>query len=461
MITEKSVDLRQMLDAREKRMLRQRELISKYNAAVICFTMNIAGPVKNGALIQRGFLYGQRELIRHLSAIGAKRLHFESSSRDTGCEAFHVIDMPPARLKRIAVGIEDNSEIGRLFDIDVHAPDMSQINREALGFKPRACLICEKPAHECARSRAHSIELLQEKTRAILKSALDSHDAQTVAQQACRALLYEVCTTPKPGLVDCMNNGSHEDMDIFTFMSSASALWPYFEKCALTGMRTASQPAGDTFEALRWEGERAEGIMFDATNGVNTHKGAIFSLGIVCAAVGRLEREDWSHPEIILRECANMTRGITNRDFEGVNVDNARTIGEKLYAEYGITGVRGQVEAGFPTVLEKGLPTLEGGLSRGLSVNESGCAALLAIMSEATDTNLISRGGIDVQRAVASETCALLAKNPYPDVKMLIMMDEAFREKRLSPGGSADLLSICYFLHFIRECAADYVINRA
>lgn len=110
-------------------------------------------------------------------------------------------------------------------------------------------------------------------------------------------------TTPKPGLVDRRNSGSHTDMDSFTFMSSAAALYPYFEACAKVGRETMDRPAPETFAALRPLGCEAEGEMLDATGGVNTHKGAVFSIGITCAALGRLDRAKWSDPVRVLPKC--------------------------------------------------------------------------------------------------------------------------------------------------------------
>nr|WP_320911374.1 triphosphoribosyl-dephospho-CoA synthase [Enterocloster clostridioformis] len=91
--------------------------------------------------------------------------------------------------------------------------------------------------------------------------------------------------------MDRRNSGSHKDMDCFTFMSSAASLWPYFQKCAQMGMETAQEPPKETFRRLRWAGKIAGYDMNQATNGVNTHKGALFSIGILCGALGRLLRE--------------------------------------------------------------------------------------------------------------------------------------------------------------------------
>ena len=200
----------------------------------------------------------------------------------------------------------------------------------------------------------------------------DAQDIADAARLAVRALLYEVTTTPKPGLVDRRNSGSHKDMDVFTFMDSAAALYPYFEACARTGRETAEQPAPETFAALRPLGCEAEGEMLDATGGVNTHKGAVFSVGIVCAALGRLDRSLWAEAARVLAEVSAMTAGLTEKDFAGVTAENAATVGQKLYIQYGIAGVRGQVEAGLPAVLNVGLPVLEAGLAKGYDFDRVG-----------------------------------------------------------------------------------------
>ena len=216
-------------------------------------------------------------------------------------------------LKEAACAIEDGTELGRLFDMDVLAPDGGKLDRPT----PRTCLICERPAKDCARSRTHTVAELQRRTHELLTEAINTHDAQTAASLAVRALLYEVCTTPKPGLVDRVNSGSHKDMDIFTFMSSSAALWPYFAQCVRVGRDTAARPAPETLAALRWPGKLAEGTMLSATGGVNTHKGAIFSLGLACAAVGRLDREQWDDSEMILAQVAAMAAGSVSRELSG------------------------------------------------------------------------------------------------------------------------------------------------
>ena len=100
--------------------------------------------------------------------------------------------------------------------------------------------------------------------------------------------MYEACTTPKPGLVDMNNSGSHSDMDIYTFIDSSSVLVSYFRKFSLAGIRYCNDEPYQLFEKIRYLGMLAEDEMLISTNNVNTHKGLIFSLGIICSALGYL-----------------------------------------------------------------------------------------------------------------------------------------------------------------------------
>lgn len=446
---EYQVTLMEMLDARERRSAWQRKLLTQYQTPMVCFTMNIAGPVKTSPLIRNGFELGKRYLQEQLDSLHIQCTYREEIHEVTGSEACYLIDADPLLLKEITCSIEDGSEIGRLFDMDVLEADGKKIDRSQLGLGFRRCLICGGPAKECARSRAHTAEQLQAKTKDILMQAVEKEDSILAAGLACRALLYEVCTTPKPGLVDREGNGSHKDMDIFTFMDSASALWPYFQSCTQAGRRTAQLPAKQTFLRLRPLGRKAEADMFSATKGVNTHKGAIFSIGILCAALGRLAREQWKHPDTVLKECSAMAEGLVESDFRGLTEDNAVTMGQKLYLNHGITGIRGQMEAGLPAVKDVGLPALKQGLSRGLGLNQAGCGALLALTTAAADTNLIARSSLAAWQETVSQVKAILAENPYPDPETLRRLDSEFIQKNLSPGGSADLLAICYLLYFL------------
>ena len=284
---ETTVSLVQMLDARERRVQHQQELLAQYHKPLICFTMNICGPIKDSPLIRRGFARGRQLLRQQFLRAKLVPLREDAIREVTGCEAFYVLDADPLTIKKFTTDIEDATPLGRLFDMDVIRPDGRKVDREELHLEGRRCLICGGPAKVCSSRRIHTVAELQEKTTEILTEARDAQDIADAARLAVRALLYEVTTTPKPGLVDRRNSGSHRDMDVFTFMDSAAALYPYFEVCARTGRETAEQPAPETFAALRPLGREAEGEMLDATGGVNTHKGALYSFALLLSALGR------------------------------------------------------------------------------------------------------------------------------------------------------------------------------
>ena len=434
--------LTEILDAREQRVQRQKELLGQYGKNLICFTMNIPGPVKDSPLIREGFRLGDKQLSAQLAGSGIGVVYRETDFAPTGPTGFYVVDADGVTLKKLTCEVEDFSPVARLFDMDVLAPGGSKLSREQLGFAPRKCLICNEDALVCGRSRAHSVEQLQEKTNALLQTAINEEFAQKTAATAVQSLLWEVCTTPKPGLVDCQNSGSHKDMDIFTFTASAATLQPYFMDCARIGLETSTLPPEETFAKLRFPGKLAEQTMYETTGGVNTHKGAIFSLGILCAAAGRTLSRD---TDTLLSQCAQMTSGICARE-----LGEGSTNGQALYQTYGIRGIRGQAEAGFPAA-KTGLGVLEGGLLKGCSIDRAGCAALLHILLCAGDSNLLWRGGAEVYETTLTHVRSLLREEPYPDQAALEELDALFTRKNLSPGGSADLLAMVYFLYLTKK----------
>lgn len=526
----RKVELLEMLEARDYRFELQQRLLTEYKKPLISFTMNIAGPIKNNSLIRWAFDYGNEMLEGMLAASGIFVLHKEVIHQVTGNEAFYVVsdtwqnpvaffddkrkdngknnstvsdtqqdfDTLALKVKKRAMQLEDNLPIGRLFDIDILDPAGKHLDRVELGGKIRSCLICDKPAKECGRSRAHTVEELQKKTEEILQTFQNQIFAEKIAELAVKSLLFEVGTTPKPGLVDLRDNGSHKDMDVFTFMSSASALFTYFQTCTKEGILAKKEEKSpkDLFERLRFEGILAETKMRRATGGVNTHKGAIFSLGILCGALGMLqgENKEVSASDSLLADSGKaqelqkiikaMTKNLsvsdtkvsdqTNTDSRASDTEvsdtkiasikradteiadtspiaSTLTTGQKLYKEYGIRGARGEAEDGFPTVFETGLPMLHRCLNQGMSLNEAGVQTLLAILSATIDTNMIARS--DYETALAMKKKIMELRNPdgFWEPSTIEALNQEFIEKNLSPGGSADLLSLTYFLYFISD----------
>ena len=418
---ETTVSLVQMLDARERRVQHQQELLARYHKPLICFTMNICGPIKDSPLIRRGFARGRQLLRQQFLRAKLTPLYQDAVREVTGCEAFYVLDADPLTIKKFTTDIEDATPLGRLFDMDVIRPDGLKVDREELDLEGRRCLICGGPAKVCSSRRIHTVAELQEKTTEILTEARDAQDIADAARLAVRALLYEVTTTPKPGLVDRRNSGSHRDMDVFTFMDSAAALYPYFEACARTGRETAEQPAPETFAALRPLGCEAEGEMLDATGGVNTHKGALYSFALLLSALGRslTEGGDPFH---------------TAAAIAGALPPASGTHGSAVRAQCG--GVRQEAISGFPTARHM----------RELLSRSGALAALTWSMSRLDDSTLVYRGGPEGLHYVQQAASALLALPENAVAPALEALDDDLIARHLSPGGSADLLSLALFL---------------
>lgn len=439
------VTLEQMLEARERRAWRLFGLNKQWGLPVVSFSMNIPGPVKASPLIRRGFQEGCAALEHRLPKAAVK--HKELTDAVTGCEGIWVVDMDAMKLKAITTAIEDANPLGRLFDMDVLGPDLQKLDREAVGGGSRDCMVCGAPGRGCASRRIHSVEQLRQATDGILGKHFRERDAQRLGALAVQSLLDEVCTTPKPGLVDRRNSGSHRDMDIHTFMASAAALSPYFHRCAQIGQETAGEAPEATFARLRAAGLQAERDMYAATKGVNTHKGAIFTIGILCGAAGRLWRPEGGWEEAaLLEEVASMTRKPMEEDLRHAGADTA---GQRFYSSLGIRGIRGEVAAGLPSVAKLGLPAYRRALQEGLDRDMAGAAALLHLIAQVEDTNMLSRGGRSGAAAGAEKAAALLEEGVTREA--LEKLDDWFIGRNLSPGGCADLLAAVYFVHSLTE----------
>ena len=447
---DREVTLSEVLAAREVRAQRQRALLEERGLPAISFCMNIAGPVKNGHAIRRAFREGILRLTEALRGARLRVEYREEIDEPTGCEALLAVRGDPREIKRLCVDLEDEDALGRLFDMDVLTPDGGKLDRECLNLPQRTCLICGRAGKVCASRRVHSHEELQQRTRQILTDYFAQADGDRIAAQAARALLYEVCTTPKPGLVDRANSGSHRDMDIFIFVDSTTSLLPYLREAFGIGCRTAALSPEETFRQLRRAGLRAERVMFEATGGVNTQKGAVFSLGTVCAAAGRLWTVERPRApiEAVLDECARMSSRAVADDLAAVTGEGAETCGQRLYLMHGLRGIRGELADGLPSVSRIGFPALRGALSRGASLEQAGVYALLRLIAGVEDTNLHARGGSEGRRWASEQAAGLLRDGRLPAAEEVAALDRDFIERDLSPGGCADLLAITFFLHF-------------
>lgn len=453
MIEPRKVEVMDILSARDDRVALQRDFIHRHGCPVISFTMNIPGSIKVNPGIIRAFHLGSRRIVHALESMQVVILEKHEKIAFTGCEGLWAVNAGAARLKSAMTAIEDMDELGRLFDIDVLTADGEKLSRDSQGIE-RTCLICGGPVRACARSRAHTAAELFDKVNDLIRCHFIGEDARYIARCAQQALLTEAIITPKPGLVDRENSGAHTDMDLFTFVDSACALVPYFEKCARIALENGPEDPARLFKILRYHGRIWERNMFEATHQINTHKGALFSLGILCAsaALSIVEASpDAVHPAFspmaIFDHAAHLGAAALE-DFERLNPDRALTAGEQQYVALGRTGARGEAAAGFPSVRNIALPVLETGRAAGLSLNDAALNALIALMADLEDSNVIKRGGVAGGDAVKSAAAHLnMVPTSAPDHAALRHFNQAFTDARLSPGGCADLLAAALFIY--------------
>ncbi len=422
-VFDREVTVADMGAAREARAQRQRALLAEYRAPLVCLTMNIAGAVKVTPEIADAFAEALDLILRQLARHGARALHVETNEVFTGFEGYIAVDAKALTIKRWMAQIEDADAFGRLLDIDVLAPNGEKVSRADIGLPARACLLCGNEAALCARSRAHTSEALFCEATRILRERAQKQTADRIAELATRALLYEVAVTPKPGLVDLRNTGAHDDMDVFTFLSSAASLTPYFALCAREGMSGRAPDA--LFARIRYPGMLAEDDMLRATGGVNAHKGAIFTLGVLCCALGALADKPFDARAACLF-CGDMTR--------------AALASEKS------AGARAEIAAGLPSVRDVALPALEGQLQAGRSLNDAAAYALIALLASVRDANVVRRSSEEKAALLREEARALLTRFSLEDARTL---DDACIRDGVSPGGCADLLAAALLLRFM------------
>lgn len=267
-----------------------------------------------------------------------------------------------------------------------------------------------------------------------------------LVNDAIRSMVYEVSVNPKPGLVDPVSPGPHPDMDVFMFIDSALSLRQYFAQSVELGTSFDQADLTKMFAQLRQYGIEAEKAMFAATQGVNTHKGAVFSLGVLtCAEAYRMKHSTDDLSTIVRR----MLKGLTANDYNKLQAKpvDQLTAGEKEFLRYGIKGIRGEAEAGYPTVMNIGIPALE--KSTGTTMQRL-MDTFMQIVAKTVDTNLVKRAGresvIEEAHRQANHFLALGGIKTVEGREYLAWMNEEYLDKNYSLGGSADLLILTIFV---------------
>lgn len=264
------------------------------------------------------------------------------------------------------------------------------------------------------------------------------------------ALIAEVSTTPKPGLVDKNDSGAHTDMCFDTFIASTHAIVPYLTEMASLGLSWDDQDVQKLFLAIRPVGIQAEQAMFRATGGVNTHKGMIFSMGTIAAAAGLYyRRHGCFQAEGVLHLAEMLCHEELEKDFLRIDRLNPKTHGEVLYVKQGQKGIRGEAQEGFPSIRSCSLPAMRKLKKTCTDDNQVYINTLLALMSHVDDTNVLIRTGaaqLAYEKAEALRILKLGGAMTKEGMAGLLQANQDFIRRNISPGGCADLLAVTIFL---------------
>ncbi|PVY67720.1 triphosphoribosyl-dephospho-CoA synthase [Pusillimonas noertemannii] len=263
--------------------------------------------------------------------------------------------------------------------------------------------------------------------------------ARVLADAAVRALVEEAALSPKPGLADSRGGGAHDDLSFALMCRSAHVLHPFFVAMARAGSCEVSLQA--LRERLGLLGRSAEAAMLDATGGVNTHRGAIWALGLLLAAAGR--GGDISAQVLAARA------GAIARCEDPAAPTCTGNKGEAARRRYGVGGAKAQAQAGFPQVVRAALPQLRRSRRLGASEDAGRLDALLAIMAGLDDTCLLSRGGRQGLAGMQARAAGVLSAGGAGTAegqRALRRLNDYALAWRLSPGGAADLLAAALFL---------------
>jgi triphosphoribosyl-dephospho-CoA synthase len=413
-----------LLEARDARAERVRRALAAGRGPVLALSANLPGPDK--------FRPGTARLLEHALEALRAAIGLEGVSRASdraGLFLLAVTRADPATAKRAALALETAAPAGRLLDLDVYAPDGRQADRASLGLPPRACLVCGEPAVDCMRTGRHGAQELQDRAEALLepwRPAPRVPAPEALAGRLALGARRELDLTPKPGLVDRLDRGSHPDLSHAAMRASVDLLPLYYDdllRCAREG-----RPLADSVQA----GARAEARMFQAV-GSNAHKGYIFLSGLTLMAAGGPD----------LAEGIARTAAAFFAHFGATG-----THGAQARDRHGLGGIRQEALQGLPAVFRHGLPRYREALDMGWAPERAGHDLMAMLMQRLEDTTAVSRCGLEGLERLKRDGAALQrllerGEDPGP---ALAELNRDYVRTRLTMGGVADCMALVFAL---------------
>lgn len=413
-----------ILDAREKRDAYEAALVMEYGSPLITLRANYPGPMKS-SLWSNYTVYRMFVMLRETFDI----LHVRHTLTSEGLVFFLIVSGSGEDIKKRCITLEDGQQLGRLVDIDVREKGTTW-SRTDLHYERRKCFLCRDDAVYCVRSMRHDAEeTLTYFRKTVEGELLEAGLPESLNRLTAFALLNELCREFGYGCVTVNGTGSHRDMDFMSFIESIGAI---------------SEKMGDLlevdvkdFQKLRAFGRNLEDEMFKRTGGINTHKGAIFTLVFLLA--GFIRSSKFSEIQELVSESANPVL----KDF----LSEGTSHGLSIYRTYGIGGIRVSAAKGFPDIFETYLPLLE--------LDQDPESLILQIMSREDDTNVIHRSGIEALRELKDRAASLTGgREAMEDIeyqKNCQSLSDWCVEKNISTGGSADIISSTILLWMLKK----------
>lgn len=287
-------------------------------------------------------------------------------------------------------------------------------------------------------------------TRPFLRNQGAVSLAKRLADLAVQALLDEANLSPKPGLVDRRGSGAHDDLHLGLMIDSAHSLWPTFHAMAEAAQRHASMDSSLRATVGRL-GREGEARMLDVTGGVNTHRGAIWALGLLSSAAA-IHPGDLEPAAVAMRAAT-----LAALDDPALSL-RQNSHGAEARRRYGVPGAREQAQQGFPAVIQHGLVQLRRSRANAAGEQNAQLDALLAIMTTLPDTCVLHRAGMaglnsvqqGARKVLQAGGCAQLAGR-----RQLRELEHEMLALRASPGGAADLLAATLFLDRLAQMPAQ------